>query len=131
MRRVEQQLSSSVRALPFLSPLPLSSVFRFLCNVDFLCYSFGLQQAELYVEWVLTFGIFGLAAKVCWITCILWACYPVVWLFSEGFGSFSVSFEVTMYSLLDVLNKVLFCFIVMGGIDALDDDTAVADDEMA
>jgi hypothetical protein len=29
-----------------------------------------------------------------------------VWLFSEGFSSFSVSFEITMYAILDVVNKV-------------------------
>jgi hypothetical protein len=30
----------------------------------------------------------------------------MVWLFSEGFASFSVSFEITMYAILDVINKV-------------------------
>jgi len=24
-------------------------------------------------------------------------CYPLIWLFSEGFGNFSVSFEVSMF----------------------------------
>mmetsp|Transcript_22838 Transcript_22838/g.16163 ORF Transcript_22838/g.16163 Transcript_22838/m.16163 type:complete len:160 (+) Transcript_22838:1-480(+) len=73
-----------------------------------------------------------LFTKVCWITCILWACYPVVWLFSEGFGSFSVSFEVTVYALLDVLNKVLLCFLILGGVDALDGGNEVSEDnEMA
>ena len=29
-----------------------------------------------------------------WLTIIIWSFYPIVWLFSEGFASFSVSFEV-------------------------------------
>ena len=40
------------------------------------------------------------------MTILVWSCYPIVWLFSEGFASFSVSFEITMYAILDVINKV-------------------------
>ena len=43
----------------------------------------------------------------------------MVWLFSEGFASFSVSFEVCAYSMLDIVSKVIFCFIVMAGNEAL------------
>jgi len=46
------------------------------------------------------------SGKVGWMTILVWACYPIVWLFSEGFASFSVSFEITMYAILDVINKV-------------------------
>jgi hypothetical protein len=35
-----------------------------------------------------------LYGKIAWLTIIMWSFYPVVWLFSEGFASFSVSFEV-------------------------------------
>ena len=38
----------------------------------------------------------ALYGKVAWIVILTWICYPVVWLFSEGFASFSVSFEVCM-----------------------------------
>ena len=38
-----------------------------------------------------------LYGKIAWLTIIMWSFYPVVWLFAEGFASFSVSFEV--YSL--------------------------------
>jgi len=34
--------------------------------------------------------------QIAWLTIIMWSFYPVVWLFSEGFASFSVSFEVRM-----------------------------------
>jgi bacteriorhodopsin len=43
----------------------------------------------------------------------------MVWLFSEGFASFSVSFEVCAYAMLDIVSKVIFSFIVMAGNDAL------------
>ncbi len=36
-----------------------------------------------------------LYGKIAWLTIIMWSFYPVVWLFSEGFASFSVSFEVS------------------------------------
>jgi len=38
--------------------------------------------------------IIELYGKVAWLTIIIWSFYPIVWLFSEGFASFSVSFEV-------------------------------------
>jgi len=63
-----------------------------------------------------------LYGKVGWMTILIWSCYPVVWLFSEGFASFSVSFEVTMYAILDVINKVVLCFMVMSSQDALAED---------
>jgi hypothetical protein len=39
-----------------------------------------------------------LYGKIAWLTIIMWSFYPVVWLFSEGFASFSVSFEVQSLS---------------------------------
>ena len=39
-----------------------------------------------------------LYGKIAWLTIIMWSFYPVVWLFSEGFASFSVSFEVLSLS---------------------------------
>lgn len=41
-----------------------------------------------------------LYGKIAWLTIIMWSFYPVVWLFSEGFASFSVSFEVSLLSRL-------------------------------
>ncbi|KAJ1492190.1 hypothetical protein T484DRAFT_1611851, partial [Baffinella frigidus] len=47
----------------------------------------------------------ALYGKVAWLAAGLWCMYPVVWLFSEGFASFSVSFEITAYAILDVCMK--------------------------
>ncbi len=35
-------------------------------------------------------------SKLAGITVIVWFCYPIVWVFAEGFGNFSVTFEVTV-----------------------------------
>jgi hypothetical protein len=53
------------------------------------------------------------------MTILVWACYPIVWLFSEGFASFSVSFEITMYAILDVINKVCQYLLLSASVDAL------------
>jgi len=54
------------------------------------------------------------------MTALVWIFYPFVWLFGEGFGSFSVSFEVTLYAILDIINKVVLCFMVMAAQDAIE-----------
>jgi bacteriorhodopsin len=41
--------------------------------------------------------VYGRAAG---LTVIAWFCYPVIWVFAEGFGNFSVTFEVRSYTLL-------------------------------
>ena len=43
----------------------------------------------------------------------------LVWLFSEGFASFSVSFEVCAYAILDLAAKAIFGFMVMSAHDQL------------
>jgi bacteriorhodopsin len=60
-----------------------------------------------------------LYGKMAWLTFLVWLAYPIVWLFSEGFASFSVSFEVCSYALLDVLSKVVVSFVLLSGHDAL------------
>eukprot|EP00282_Hemiselmis_andersenii_P040949 CAMPEP_0172058024 /NCGR_PEP_ID=MMETSP1043-20130122/6631_1 /TAXON_ID=464988 /ORGANISM="Hemiselmis andersenii, Strain CCMP441" /LENGTH=179 /DNA_ID=CAMNT_0012717537 /DNA_START=1 /DNA_END=540 /DNA_ORIENTATION=- len=57
--------------------------------------------------------------KVAWLTIVLWIVYPLVWLFSEGFASFSVSFEVCAYALVDILSKAVLGFMVMSAHDTL------------
>jgi hypothetical protein len=52
-----------------------------------------------------------LYGKVAWLTIIIWCFYPIVWLFSEGFASFSVSFEVrtTFLFYLLVQSEIIGC----------------------
>lgn len=67
-----------------------------------------------------------LYSKVAWLSILTWICYPVVWLFSEGFASFSVSFEVCAYSCLDIVAKVVMCFMVMSGNEFLSGEGGAA-----
>jgi len=60
-----------------------------------------------------------LYGKLAWLSILAWICYPVVWLFSEGFASFSVSFEVCAYAILDMITKVVVSFMVMSAHDLL------------
>ena len=57
--------------------------------------------------------------KVAWLTIIVWIFTPLVWLFSEGFASFSVSFEVVMYAILDIVGKAIFGFLILGAHETL------------
>lgn len=60
-----------------------------------------------------------LYGKIAWLTFLVWLAYPLVWLFSAGFASFSVSFEVVAYAICDVVSKVVVSFIVLSGHDVL------------
>jgi len=71
----------------------------------------AVSGSELVIE---------LYGKISWIIVVAWCFYPIVWLFSEGFASFSVSFEVIAYAILDIVVKVVFTFIIVGSHEALD-----------
>ena len=44
-------------------------------------------------------------SKIAGITVITWFCYPIVWVFAEGFGNFSVTFEVSLVCVTDTTDK--------------------------
>jgi len=60
-----------------------------------------------------------LYSRASWLIIVAWCFYPIVWLFSEGFASFSVSFEVISYAILDLLVKVAFTVIIANDKHAL------------
>ena len=62
--------------------------------------------------------IMELYGKVAWLTIIIWCFYPIVWLFSEGFASFSVSFEVWNFTLLQI-PRFLTVFICISDLICL------------
>jgi len=74
-------------------------------------------------------GVSQLYTKMVWLTVGCSVCYPLIWLFSEGFGNFSVSFEVTTYSILDILARAVVSFMLFSGHDALGDGEAVSQRE--
>jgi hypothetical protein len=63
-------------------------------------------------------------SKIAGITVITWFCYPIVWVFAEGFGNFSVTFEVCLPRLclctlcsvfcLEGSCRAIFCWGVCG-----------------
>lgn len=74
-------------------------------------------------------GIATLYTKMVWMTVGCSVCYPLIWLFSEGFGNFSVSFEVTAYCILDILARAVVSFMLFGGHEALGDGEEVSQRE--
>jgi len=59
----------------------------------------------------------GLFNTLAILLTVLWFLYPVVWIFgTEGTSVFSNGFEVFSYAVLDILAKIAFGFILLGGI---------------
>ena len=65
-------------------------------------------------------AVHELYSRLSWLIVVSWCFYPIVWMFSVGFASFSVSLEVIAYTILDMFSKVVFCFIVVGNHEALE-----------
>jgi bacteriorhodopsin len=62
-------------------------------------------------------GGFGLFYTLASMLTVLWIIYPIVWLIgTEGFGIVSAPVEVFLYAVLDVLAKIAFAAILLGGI---------------
>lgn len=58
---------------------------------------------------------------------VLWFLYPVVFFFgTEGVGLFSIGFEVFLFAVLDILAKIAFGIILLGGIRQLTEQGARA-----
>jgi bacteriorhodopsin len=56
-------------------------------------------------------NLFGILSV---LTLVLWICYPIVWLLgSEGFSVLTVTAEVIIFAVLDVVAKIGFGFILL------------------
>eukprot|EP00292_Cryptomonas_paramecium_P009208 CAMPEP_0113679484 /NCGR_PEP_ID=MMETSP0038_2-20120614/10672_1 /TAXON_ID=2898 /ORGANISM="Cryptomonas paramecium" /LENGTH=251 /DNA_ID=CAMNT_0000597525 /DNA_START=17 /DNA_END=772 /DNA_ORIENTATION=- /assembly_acc=CAM_ASM_000170 len=60
-------------------------------------------------------AIASLYGQLAALILICWIFYPLIWVFSSGFASFSVSFEVCAYAVIDICAKVIFSFIILSG----------------
>jgi len=60
-----------------------------------------------------------LYSKVSYLTAIMWTGYPILWFFCEGDGSLSVDTECIGYTILDVLSKCVFGYIIVSSRKAL------------
>jgi bacteriorhodopsin len=47
------------------------------------------------------------------LTMLTWTCYPIVWVLAEGRGQISADTEALCYTVLDVLAKSVFGFLIM------------------
>jgi hypothetical protein len=54
-------------------------------------------------------------SKIAGITVITWFCYPIVWVFAEGFGNFSVTFEVLLVSVKPSRSRARLLFALACG----------------
>jgi len=62
-------------------------------------------------------GGFGLFYTLATMLTVLWIIYPIVWLIgTEGAGLVSAPIEVFLYAVLDILAKIAFGAILLGGI---------------
>mmetsp|Transcript_86399 Transcript_86399/g.230805 ORF Transcript_86399/g.230805 Transcript_86399/m.230805 type:complete len:241 (-) Transcript_86399:276-998(-) len=65
-------------------------------------------------------AVLELYTKVSTLTAISWALYPAVFIFSEGTGDWSPNFEIMLLSVLDILSKVAFGYILLLNHEGLD-----------
>lgn len=69
-------------------------------------------------------AVYGTYCLVAYMTVLLWCAYPVMWGLCEGTGVLSDSMEVILYTVLDVLAKVVLGFVLLGSRDAIDAATS-------
>merc|ERR1719335_1910713 len=60
----------------------------------------------------------GVFNKIAPLTAVSWAAYPVVWLAAEGSGKISADQEAMAYTILDIIAKSVFGFIIVSARDA-------------
>jgi len=65
--------------------------------------------------------------KISMLTAVSWACYPVVWMFAEGSNKLSADTEAVAYTILDILAKSVFGFIIVSAREGPVETTPVAD----
>merc|ERR1712054_164010 len=63
----------------------------------------------------------GVFNKIAPLTAISWAAYPVVWLAAEGSGKITADQEAMAYTILDIIAKSVFGFIIVSARDACDE----------
>merc|ERR1719198_1681028 len=119
----------------FTTPLQLLDICGFagasndqtmwLLGVDFLMIIAGLIGAFLEGQEKYYFWLFGmcmfmpiLSALLGGLNAVSWAAYPVVWLAAEGSGKISADQEAMAYTILDIIAKSVFGFIIVSARDA-------------
>jgi len=69
-----------------------------------------------------------LYGKISILTAVAWSCYPVVWFFAEGSNKLSADTEAVAYTILDIISKSVFGFLIVSAreqTDSVDNTTAI------
>jgi len=87
----------------------------------------------MLVEWKanmnpIVAGTYGLVASM---TLVLWCAYPIMWALCEGTGILSGEIEVVLYTILDVIAKAAFGFVLLSNHATLEAATASESDKQA
>jgi len=59
-------------------------------------------------------------AKVTKLTIVMWTLYPVAWVLTEGTDALGENTAALLYTILDVISKCLFGFLIVSNRSALD-----------
>jgi len=65
-----------------------------------------------------------LYGKISMLTAVAWSCYPVVWMFAEGSNKLSADTEAVAYTILDILSKSVFGFLIVSAREQTDANDA-------
>lgn len=76
----------------------------------------------MLVEWKAKVNpaVVGTYSTVAYMTVVLWAAYPIMWVLCEGTGILSDETEVLLYMLLDVTAKAGLGFVLLGNHAVID-----------
>ena len=62
--------------------------------------------------------VFG---QISMLTAISWSAYPIVWALAEGSGSITPDEEAILYTILDIIAKSVFGFLIVSARDAVNE----------
>lgn len=74
-------------------------------------------QKKKFIEDYFLFHMWSGFKNPMYLTVILWSFYPIVWIFAEGTDQLSANGEAVAYTVLDILAKSLFGFMIVSHTD--------------
>lgn len=91
----------------------------FVFGVVFFCFVVNDLKAHMGSN---QFGSAAQAvyAKVTKLTIVMWTLYPVAWVLTEGTDALGENTAALLYTILDVISKCLFGFLIVSNRSALD-----------
>jgi bacteriorhodopsin len=84
--------------------------FGMLMFAPIVYYLNALKKSDAFTNNEKIGALYG---KLSSLTIFTWCCYPIVWLLAEGSGKISADKEALCYTVLDVLAKSVFGFLII------------------